>query len=254
VELIDLVALQPVQLSVGTIQANTLFRATKLEAQKFVASGLAVPADQNPALHWRGLNWDGADVVILASGPSLSVEQCAAVQAWRAAEKYHMRRVIAINTTYRRAPFADVIYACDYPWWNVYFDDVSAKCLGEKWTQDPEAAAKYGLHLIKSKRGEGLCTEPGLIYQGENSGYQAIGLCHQARAKLVYLLGYDMKGGHWHGDHPPGLDKVNRFERWANFFVPLQKDCNVAGMYVTNCTPGSALKAFPMLDWKEVFK
>jgi hypothetical protein len=210
---------------------------------------------------WNGLLWDGCDVAILASGESLSVQQCEAVRAWRDMSPA-FRKVIVINTTFRRAPWADVLYACDAAWWEgrdrtdmpKYVDEAKGRFAGELWTQDTDAAKNYGLKHIRSAPGKGLSRPPGLINQGANGGYQAIGLAYQSGARAAYLLGYDMHGRHWHGQHPGLLHRSNRFDIFLRNFVQLASDvATIEGFEVVNCTPKTALRSFPMRPWQEVF-
>jgi hypothetical protein len=210
---------------------------------------------------WDGLHWDGCEVAILASGESLSVEQSEAVKRWRDAAS-SFRRVIAINTTFRRALYADVIYACDGAWWDGrdrldaprYADEAKATFAGELWTRDADAAKRHGLRLLKSQPGRGLERQVGVINEGSNSGYQAIGLAYQAAARVVYLLGYDMKGGHWHGEHPGMLRKNSPFPIFLRNFKRLAAEvAALPDFSVINCTPNSALRDFPMRKWQHVF-
>jgi len=249
---IELVAVKEVHSSTGVIRPGVLFSANETQAKYYLTSGQAVrpPAPETPK--WSGLLWRGCEVVILASGESLSTEQCEQVYVWRGADTAN-RKVVAINTTFRRAPWADVIYACDSPWWDKYIGEVRLSCSGSMWTQDEVAFARYGIHRIRSRKCEGLSTQPGIIHQGENSGYQCIGLAQQAGAKKIYLLGFDMRGGHWHGDHPGGLKKQNQYDRWLSKFPALATGCSKAGVAVINCTPDSALTVFPYVPWTEAF-
>jgi hypothetical protein len=240
----------------GTIQivAGQQFHENDSEqAAYWLKTGFArTPSGPNSRGWVDGLRWDGFSVAILASGPSLSVEQCDAVRKWRTGAAN--RKVIAINTTFRRAPWVDVLYACDGPWWAEYAEEAKAACAGELWTQDAPSAHKFGLHLIRSDRGKGLNRKPGLINQGANGGYQSVGLSYCAGASSVYLLGYDMHGGHWHGDHPPKLNRANRFDLFLANFLVLAADVEKEKDFeVVNCTPKSALKAFPVKPWQEVF-
>lgn len=243
-------ALQDIPSSVSAIVKGQTFREPDPErAEDYIRCGYAripVPKSNGSDV----LSWPGCTVAILASGPSLSVKQCDAVRVWR---EQPMRRVIAINTTFRRSPWADVIYACDGEWWKVYHEEVAITVTGEKWTQDAGAAKAYGLKLVKSVRGKGLSTVPGVIHQGESSGYQAIGLCWQANAASVLLLGFDNHGDHWHGNHPSPLSKVNPFAQWAKNYAQMAVDCKAAGMDVINCTPKTQLRAFPVKPWQDVF-
>lgn len=196
------------------------------------------------------LQWEGATVVILASGPSLSVEQCEMVRVWRDVDP-STRKVIVINTTFRRAPWADVLYACDAPWWRAFHMEARGIFQGEMWTQDKISANTYGLRWIESSARQGLSQTPGLIYQNANSGAQAVGLAYDGGARRMILLGYDMhgrNGAHWHGAHPQGLDPKMHFDIWLRRFEILARDLDAAGVEVVNCTPGSAMTFFGTAD------
>lgn len=208
-----------------------------------------------PTAHGRvwpaGPDWSGATCVILASGPSLTRDDAQLVRAWRAADVAGTRRVIAINTTYQLAPWADVLYACDARWWDRYFVEAELTCLPtvQFWTQDAKAAKfAHRVRHVQSVRSEGLNRQPGVINQGSNSGFQALNLAWQFGAQRLILLGFDMQatGGrsHWHGDHPDTLNSNNPYRMWLDQFGPLARDLAKAGAEVINCTPTTALTCF----------
>lgn len=205
----------------------------------------------------EGPDWTRTTVVILASGPSLTVEQVRAVGAWRATAPG--ARVIAINTTFLLAPWADVLYACDARWWDHHIREVrDSGCSSEFWSIEA-AADKHGVRIIESKREAGLCREPGVIHEGMNSGYQAVSFAWQCGAARMVLLGFDMQdvGGraHWHGDHPHrGGRRANPYALWLKKFITLAADLKVEGCEVVNCTPGSALGAFPRMPLAEALE
>ena len=205
-------------------------------------------------------NWPGATVVIVASGESLTTEHCAAVREWKERTAGGLARVIAINTSYRRAPFADVLYACDGAWWRAKdpellipnVDVVRARFQPEQlWTQDAAAAKEYGLRFIASQRNPGLSKRAGLINQGMNSAYQAMNFSFLAGARRMVLLGVDCKGGHWHGDHPKPLSNRLPHRQWKEHFARLAHDLRNEGVDVANCSPGTALQAFRLADLHE---
>lgn len=198
-----------------------------------------------PAL-FKDVSWPGSTVVILASGPSLSEDQCEAVRAWRQAETAQPRRVIAINNTFRRALWADMLYACDVNWWNVYINEAVATFAGEFWTQDVRAQREHRIKYVESSRADGLGKRPGVIHQGGNSGYQAINLAYQAGAEKIVLLGLDMHGTHWHGKHVNGLPNTSDwlFRIWIKNFDALASDLRAEGVDVVNCSPDSAVRCF----------
>lgn len=202
--------------------------------------------------HWiGGLNWSGATVVILASGPSLSAEQVALVKSWR--EPSLARAVIAINTTFRAAPWADVVYGCDARWWDVYHAEVRMACpAASLWTAERPATERWGVNHIPNFRSPGLYRRPGAIHQGMNSGYQAIGLAYQFGAARIVLLGYDMQQtdgkSHHHGDHPKGLVQGLPYPLWLEAFPALAKDLREVGVSVVNATRATALRDFPLVS------
>lgn len=251
-------AVKAIPNAVAQIHAGTTFYEPDPEKESYwIKEGFAEAVQDSRtvlrpdvnARGWNGLMWDSATVCILASGPSLTEEQCAAVANWR--DGPGRRRVIAINTTFQRAPWADVLYACDGRWWDMYFAEVKEKFLSLSglWTQDVAAEKKYGIHLIRSERLPGLGKKPGIINQGASSGYQALNLAWQAGATKVILLGYDArevnKQAHWHGDHPPEIKSGSPYAQWIKNFVQLAEDLKQSGCKVINATPGSAISAFP---------
>ena len=191
---------------------------------------------------------------ILASGPSLTADDCAAVRAWRV-EDQARRRVMAINTTFRSALWADYLYAADREWWRHYAAEVLATFRGECWTQDQPSARDYGLRYIYARPRAGLCREPWVIHHGGygvgNSGFQALNLAYHLGARRMILLGYDMRGAprdgrmHHHPDHPKRVDKgAMPFAAWRANMPSIADPLRAEGIDVVNCSPISALTCF----------
>lgn len=239
-----LVALREIGDVIGVIRPGQVFiQPDEDRAQTMIRSGLAEPETGL----WRGLRWRGMAVAILASGPSLTRRQVERVRDWRKAAAD--RRVIAINTTFRLAPWADVLYACDVRWWMHYMDEVKAEFRGALWSQDADAQRRFGVNLIHSQNARGLGKRPGVIHQGMNSGFQAINLAWQGGAARVVLLGYDAKAKdgrkHWHGDHPGHMNGPLPCAGWIKAFEAMADDLRAEGFDIVNATPGSALACFP---------
>lgn len=123
---------------------------------------------------------------------------------------------------------------------------------GLKVSQDAGGCEEFGLHrvtLARDDRGNiahAIQAEPGTIGGGGNSGFQALNLAIQFGARRILLLGYDMHGGHWHGDHPAGMaqPKDDTMARWRRAFQANAPLIAAMGVEVINCTPGSALTCF----------
>jgi hypothetical protein len=199
--------------------------------------------------------WAGAEVVCVASGPSLTGEDCEAVRCWR--EAGDDRRVVAINNTYQRAPWADVLYSGDLPWWDHYVHCCKAgewpEFRGERWTQSALATRRHGIRWIRAESGEGLRSDR--IFTGGNSGYQALQLAVLFGSKRVILLGYDLKKtggrGHWHLDHPREMGNGTRHHVWAQKFDRLAPMLSAAGVEVCNATRETAIRLIPRVELGE---
>jgi len=197
----------------------------------------------------------GRTFVCIASGPSLTAADCKATEG--AAE------VIAVNDSWRLAPHADHLYACDARWWQTHGEQVVREFRGKRWThqnldcadkEQTDAAAKFGIELVVGKAGNGL-GDP-VMHFGDNSGYQAINLAYLWGANRIILLGYDMQrtGGksHFFGDHPPGLNVGSDYSDWCRKFDKLADDLKAKGVEVINCSRDTALQCFPRMPLADV--
>ena len=178
--------------------------------------------------------WEGEVVTIFASGPSINESQTSKAQGKR----------LAINNSYQFG--ADLLYGCDYNWWDKYRPTFS----GLKVTQDARAAEEFDLLRVPSENHPGLSLDQMRIHQGGNGGYQAINLAVLLGASKIILLGYDMHGGHWHGKHE-GLNnpEEGNFKRWIQDYRTID-----APIPILNCTPNSALDAFPMMTMEQAIE
>jgi hypothetical protein len=156
---------------------------------------------------------------VLASGPSMSQEIADAVR-WKC-------KVVAVADCYRLAPWADALVAHDRNWWREYPD--ALHFAGRKfcgWECDGTELLSFDVRL-----GTGL-----------NSGLQGARVAAMLGASRILLLGFDMHGAHFFGEHPAALPKttpsrmqehIRQFDRWR-------------GPELVNCTAGSALTQFRM--------
>jgi hypothetical protein len=190
-------------------------------------------------------------VVCVASGPSFTVEQAELIAAARAADRC---RVIVVNDNWRRLPGADILYAGDGKWFDLYVDKIRAASFsGELWTQDHAASEKHGLHHIESKCGnELLSRDDHRITQGQNSGFQAIMLARLFGARTVVLCGFDMMRGphgekHWFGAHPLPLSNGDPTSFRRNFEA-VALGLKAEGTRVVNCSAVTALTCFERAD------
>ena len=176
-------------------------------------------------------------VVCIASGPSLSEEDCDLVRASGLAS-------IVANTTFQRCPWATALVAHDEKWWKLYAAEVKEKFQGHKITC-ALGGRRYGaqalvLHKFRTFR---------------NSGAAAVSLAILAGSKKVIMIGYDCQhtGGkmHWHGDHPAPLGNAGSVAKWPETFRQVAEYARRNRCEVFNATRETALTCFPRVAPRE---
>jgi hypothetical protein len=193
-------------------------------------------------------DWAGETVAILASGPSMTLEQAEAVKG--------RCRVIAVNNQGidteadgkvipAFAPWADVLYAADSKWWAANKPQALAFA-GLKVTIRGSIVPEIEFLLQSHERI--FDPRPTHLATGGNSGYQAVHLAVHFGAARIVLLGFDMQATgnrrHWFGNHPKHLNTIQNFGAWVQAFDRLAPVLADRGVDVVNCTPTSALKCF----------
>lgn len=199
-----------------------------------------------------------AEWVILASGPSLTVEDVELVRKWREADP-SKRAVIAVNYTFRRAPWADVLFAIDDSFWDDCYEEARAAMpQAELVTSTLVAARKYPLKHIPALREVGLSPKRGWLCVGANSansGTGAISLAYEFGAWRIVLLGLDMQatGGrqHWYEDPRSYPSYEPRFPLWIADLNALAVGLEAAGVSAINASRATALTCFRMMPLEQ---
>lgn len=176
------------------------------------------------------------DAVCIASGPSLTKEDCELVRQWKFRDQDN-RLVIVTNNTFMLCPWADILYARDNKWWTVMGRDAN-KFKGRKYSM-------MGRFHTKDP------VEP----PAGNSGACAITLAHHLGARSVTLLGYDCKVGpdgmrHWHGRHRIGLGDAVSLPKFYGQFQAIQGKLD--GCQIVNATRDTDLDLWPMVKLEDV--
>lgn len=193
--------------------------------------------------------WAGGTAVIVASGPSAKD-----VPIERARQVAH---VITINSSWQLAPWAEVLYACDYSWWRSV--NGCPEFRGLKLSQDVRAIKEpWGIKQVWLRRGFNSIEfdKLGTVGWGSNSGFHCLNLAVQFGCSKILLVGYDMHldgGVHWHGPHPKGLNnpKPNNIEIYRRAVDGVAKQISERGIRVLNCSPVSALQNYTKMDFVE---
>jgi hypothetical protein len=194
-------------------------------------------------------DWRGQTAVVAAPGMSLTPE---------VAEACHGYRTIAVNDAWRRVPWADILYACDGPWWRHH--EGCPAFAGQRWsTHDTGNNDKtrivqlYGVRVAYGKPGDTFSTDPAVIHYGKNSGFQAVNMAILKGASRIVLVGFDMRGTHFFGEHPKTLRNPTSFATFIRSFTVASKSLP-AGVSIINATPGSDMRCFPIMPVHEALR
>jgi hypothetical protein len=201
-------------------------------------------------------DWSGERVAIVCSGQSASRVDFTKIK--------DRMRVVAVNTSWELVPWADVLYACDFNWWQVHRG--APDFHGLKITAD-KIAMDYFPRLVRIEvksvqigndawDDRPLFDHLGQVASGANGGYQMLNLVAQLGATGIALIGCDLHGEHWHGRHPPPCtNPMERyFVRWRLAFDNAATHLAERGSDVVNCSPVSTLKAYPVLTVDEMIE
>lgn len=193
--------------------------------------------------------WDGLTVACLASGPSLTAEDCDAVAAtgWP---------VIVTNDTFRMCPSAVVVFGFDARWWRYLSQTGEARHAEVKRTM-PAARRISAAHSLETIGVETIHDSKWMRGYG-NSGVCSILLAAHAGARRIILVGFDCQRAagrsHWHGEHGAGLSNCASIAKWPQQFAQAAADARRAGAEVLNASRATALTCFPRVQLEEVIR
>lgn len=178
---------------------------------------------------WKG-RWTGKTAVVLASGPSLTKQDVDEIRkkGWP---------TVVTNTTFRMAPWANVLFFHDPPWWRRYGKEVSEVFKGEIVTKAPITE-------------NNILTVRNIDFKVfGNSGAAAISWAIHAGAERIICLGLDCKVGpegetHWHGSHPKGLGNAVSLPKWPVNFALLEEYAIENKSKVINASRDTSLSCF----------
>lgn len=173
----------------------------------------------------------------LASGPSLTRDDCLLVEKWRDADP-DRRFVVVVNNTYQIAPWADFLVALDQTWWITYGKDVAKVFKGGCYVS--RYANKYA-DLAP------------FLAQSNSGAFGVEAACHFGATRIA-LLGYDCKFRgkltHWHGSHPDPLSDAKSILQWPQAFKRLKAAHKK--VEIVNCSRETALDVFKCVPLEDV--
>ena len=156
---------------------------------------------------------------ILAPGPSASTEL---------ASKLPADKLCAVGSAWELASGAKILVATDAAWWRKNPD--AHRLPATKFSGTP---SPYARHFSS------------IFGPGVNSGVLALEVVVSLGIRKIALFGFDQHGTHFFGPYTNGLRNTTPAQRAAHLQQFRSWARSNQRVEVFNCTPGSALDAFP---------
>lgn len=171
--------------------------------------------------------------VVMASGASLNDEDIERVRLAR--ESGAIGTVVAVsNVGVDKTPWADCLVSHDSRWWCAYPHSMNFK--GRKFSRN-------GCFKTEAHHPTGIPKNNGI-----NSGLLGMYVARDIyKATEIILLGFDMKGIHYFGNHEKKVgNRALKNSSEKDFQRHMQQFIYFTGCPVYNCTRDTALKAYPL--------
>jgi hypothetical protein len=189
--------------------------------------------------------WKNEPVFILGGGPSL--------KGFDAGRLRGRGRVIGVNNAgLDMMPDCDVLYWADRRWlqWNRHR---LAEHTG-RYKITRNMTDIRDVKVLRFLRPTNRLHFDQSSVAGWCGGSNAIDLARMFGARVVFLLGFDMRPGNWHNLHlQPPLPDLHR-EKFIPTLEQLAPQWANIGMKIFNCNERSALRCFPFVSIEEVLK
>lgn len=168
-------------------------------------------------------------------------------------------RFLAVKDGLRIAPWADALYACDHHWWMAHRGMLrfgGARICWDERTMTEWRGVKFLRVKMSPSHQDMLFGETGTIGWGGNSGYHAVNLAAQFGARRIILVGFDMRidqGRHFFGNHLYTNQRPSQanVDRWRPIMDRQATGLRERGIEVVNCSPVSALTAYPKMSFED---
>ena len=203
-----------------------------------------------PKSFWRIPQiWDGDTCFIIGGGPSLKYFDIERIRG--------KGRIIAVNCAYGLGNWFDAMFYGDFHWLRQYGIGLT-KFGGLKATAGVDRLADKWVNALDIKVTQkdfttaGLSKNPDVLNWNQSSGACAINLATLLGAGKIILLGFDMQriGGraNYHDNYDPHAPAFDAFYIFIPPFTAIAADLREMNIECLNASPGSALKAFPIID------
>lgn len=198
-------------------------------------------------------DWKDKYVAVIASGPSTNKADVELMKG--------RLPVVAIKKNVEIAPWADMVYGCDDPWWRHMHGLPDYKGLKVRYSLGVSNRPS-GFHYIdvRTTADKLIFETPGLVGSGGNSGFQVVNLLAQIGVRGMLLIGFDANPKskvHWYGRNNwtnANNPDLHNFRRWQIAFTNAARQLEACRIEVINASRFTVLDCFPYLTVEDALK
>lgn len=188
--------------------------------------------------------WKGETAFIVAGGPSVLSQPV---------ERLRGRKVIAVKSSYTAVPFAQYLLFSDARWWTEH--KARARFEG-KIVEVGSSHNDARLLHVKRRKPPGLSDDAGALTVNWTIVSAAIDAAVFLGCARIVFLGLDHKRGadgrsHHHEPHKWAWRGDTLFDKQRADLESMAGPLKAKNIEVINCSPGSALKLWPVMPLNE---
>lgn len=176
----------------------------------------------------------------------------------------HDKHVIGINCAFLLGDWVDVCFFGDSGFYRrnrdrlAEFPKLKVSCAGFFNDKEPNFESIKYIRKHPSKQ-TGLCVEPSKLVWNYHSGGAAIDLAVHFGAKIIYLIGFDMKNGsagdsHWHGEYikepkkPKNIRAKPPYYKHLRSYPAILKNARQMDIHIFTTNPNSAIPDIKVVE------
>lgn len=153
--------------------------------------------------------------------------------------------MIAVNTSYEKVLWADVLMFTDHRWWRMHENRVRETFDGQIVTITPKQRDYGGLLVLQRQRSSGVSTDPTRLACWHTTMTAVLNMAVLRGAKCIGVLGLDGKGDWHHEPHPERWGRYPlRHEKHGKALALIAEPLAAMGTHVLNLNPDSAHRMF----------
>jgi len=194
--------------------------------------------------------WQGETVFLVAGGPSVTQAHVDRLKGYR---------VVVVNSSFEKAPWADLLFYADKRWWHPNAAKVRRMFKGRVITcrrfKDKEVVPPGVLAIGKSR--DRFCERPNEVYLDKTVVTGALNLMMHLGVACVGMLGVDQqrdprtKRMHHHEEYTFALG-AKVFEFQSKQLRAVAEPLARAGMKVINLSPDSKVDWWPRMTLEDL--